>query len=172
MYRVIAIVGGSLLLAACTSSDSNFDFFKPSPVTDAVRFESEPPGAEVKVGEQTCNTPCSLALQTTEGQTATFTLTGYHAATEELQVVTGNGPPTLRPNPVTIELEAAPPPPPARRSRAAPRKPASQPKPAAAKPAPAQVPAQAPAQAAPAPAPAPAASSPWPAPPPPAASQQ
>jgi hypothetical protein len=162
MYRVIAIVGGSLLLAACSSSNSDFDFFKPVPVTDAVRFESEPPGADVKVGDQTCRTPCSLALQTTEGQTATFALTGYQTASEPLQVITGNGPPTLRPNPVTVELEAAPPPPPTRR-RAAPKKPA--PKPRAAAPAATTTPA-------PAPAPAAGASSPWPSAPPPAATQQ
>ncbi|HWM81116.1 PEGA domain-containing protein [Pseudorhodoplanes sp.] len=167
MYRVIAIIGGSLLLAACSSSNSDFDFFKPAPVTDAVRFESEPPGAEVKVGDQTCKTPCSLALQTTEGQTATFTLEGYQTATENLQVITGNGPPTLRPNPATVELEAAPPQPTAKRRRAAPKKPA--PKPRAAAPA-ATPQAAAPAPAAPAP--APAASSPWPSAPPPAASQQ
>jgi hypothetical protein len=171
MYRVIAIVGGSILLAACSSSNSDFDFFKPLPVTDAVRFESEPPGAEVKVGDQTCRTPCSLALQTTEGQSATITLNGYQTATEDLQVITGNGPPTLRPNPVTVELEAAPPPPPTKRHRAAPKKPA--PKPSAAAPAATRAPAPAPAAApAAAPAPAPAASSPWPTPPPPAASQQ
>jgi len=169
MYRVIAIVGGGLLLAACTSSNSNFDFFKPAPVTDAVRFESEPPGAEVKVGDQTCRTPCSLALQVTEGQTATFALNGFQTATEELKVITGNGPPTLRPNPATVELEAAPPPPPTtRRKRVAPKKPAPKPR-AAAPTVPAAPSATVTTPAAP---PPPSASSPWPTAPAPAASQQ
>jgi len=157
MYRVIAIVGGGLMLAACSSSGSNFDFFKPAPVTDAVRFESEPPGAEVKVGDQTCRTPCSLAIPATGEQTAVFTLNGYQTASETLQVVTASGPPTLQPNPVSVELTPAPPPPAARR-----RAPAR--KPAASRPR-ATAPAATP-PSAPAPAPAPAApASPWPAPP-------
>ena len=66
MYRVIAIVGGALALAACSSTSSDWlslDGLKPGPVMDTVRFESEPPGADVKTASgQTCKTPCALAM--------------------------------------------------------------------------------------------------------------
>ena len=50
MYRVIAIVGAGLALAACSSSPEwlKFDSMKPGPTLETVRFESEPPGAEAK----------------------------------------------------------------------------------------------------------------------------
>lgn len=163
MYRVIAIIGGGLMLAACSSSGSNFELFKSSPSTDAVRFESEPPGADVKVGDLTCRTPCSLAIPTSGPQTATFALNGYQTATEQLDVQTTSYPPTFSPNPVTVELAVAPPPAP---RRATPRKRPA--KPAAAKPR-AAAPAAAPAAAAPAPAAAaPAGTAPWPTAPAPA----
>lgn len=159
MYRVIAIIGGALALAACSSSSDLGDLFKPAPLVDTVRFESEPPGAEAKTSNgQTCKTPCALALPTAGPLTVTFTLTGYQTATENLEVVSNTGvPPNLRPNPVAVELSPAPPPPakkPARkRPAAANKKPA--PKPAAGA-APAAAPAAAP--------PAQQGSSPWPAP--------
>lgn len=125
---------------------------------DTVRFESEPPGADAKTSNgQTCKTPCALALPTAGPLTVTFTLAGYQPASENIEVIENTGsPPSLRPNPVVVELTAAPPPPakkPVRRRPAA-KKPAA-PKPAATQPA-------APA-AAPAATPAPQGSSPWPA---------
>lgn len=170
MYRVVAIVAGSLALAACSSTSElvNLDVLKPGPVMDTVRFESEPPGAEAKVSNgQTCKTPCALALPTDQPLTVTYTLAGYQPETDQLEAITSPGePPRLRPNPVMAELTPAPPPPkpqkPAHRRAA--KKPAAAAKPAA-KPR-AAAPAPAPAAAA-APAPAPAAASPWPAPPPP-----
>jgi len=160
MYRVIAIIGGALALAACTSGSDWTDALKPGPIMDTVRFESEPPGAEAKTSNgQTCRTPCALALPAAGPLTVTFTLTGYHPATEALEVIENTGsPPTLRPNPVVVELTAAPPQAkptkkPAKRPAAA--KPAAK-KPAAKKPAAATAPA--PAQAAP----ATQGSSPWP----------
>ncbi|MGN6460193.1 MAG: PEGA domain-containing protein [Pseudolabrys sp.] len=162
MYRVIAIIGGGLMLAACSSSGSNFELFKSSPSTDAVRFESEPPGADVKVGDLTCRTPCSLAIPTSGPQTATFALNGYQTATEQLDVQTTSYPPTFSPKPVTVELAVAPPPAPRRATtRKRPAKPAAKPRAAA--------PAAAPAAAAPAPAAAaPAGTAPWPTAPAPA----
>ncbi|HEY1153906.1 MAG TPA: PEGA domain-containing protein, partial [Pseudolabrys sp.] len=111
---MISIIGGGLMLAACSSSGSNLDIFKSSPATDAVRFESEPPGAEVKVGDLTCRTPCSLAIPTAGPATVTYSLNGYQTATEQLEVQTTSYPPTFSPNPVTVELAVAPPPPPRR----------------------------------------------------------
>ena len=164
MYRVIAIVGGALALAACSSTPDwmSLDGLKPGPVMDTVRFESEPPGADVKTASgQTCKTPCALALPSDAPQTVTFTLNGYLPETDQLEVIaTPGSTPQLRPNPVLAELQPAPPPPkpvkkPARRAKPAAKKPAAA-KPAAPKPA-AAAPAPAPTAAAPA-----QAGSPWP----------
>ena len=176
MYRVIAIVGGALALAACSSNSDflNLDSLKPAPSMDTVQFESDPPGAEAKTSNgQTCKTPCALALPTAGQLTVTFTLNGYQPDTETLDVVQNTGSaPTLQPNPVSVELTAAPPPAkpgkkPAKRPAAKkPAAPKTSAKPAAKKPA-AAAPQSAPASA-PAPAPAtadpsqPQAPSPWP----------
>lgn len=162
MYRVIAIIGGALALAACTSSSDLGDLFKPAPTMDTVRFESEPPGADAKTSNgQTCKTPCALALPTAGPLSVTFTLAGYQSVSEDIEVIQNTGsPPSLRPNPVVVELSPAPPAPPAKkpaRRRPVAKKPAA-PKPAAAAPAPA--PAAQPAAPA---APAPQGASPWPA---------
>lgn len=156
MYRVLTIVAGALTLAACSSTPDwmNLDGMKPSPPTDTVRFESEPPNAEVKAaGGQTCRTPCALALPVSGPTTVTFTLAGYQTETETLEPITAIGSPTnLRPNPVTVELTPAPPAPKSTKRPAKKTAPAAK-KTSAAKPA------AAPAAAAPAPA-----AAPWPAP--------
>lgn len=159
MYRVIAIIGGTLALAACTSGSDFGDFLKPAPLMDTVRFESEPPGAEAKTSNgQTCKTPCALALPTAGPLTVTFTLAGYQPETENLEVVDNTGaPPSLRPNPVFVELTAAPPPPAKKPAR---KRPATAAKKPAAKPAPKPAAGAAPAAPAPAQQQAP---SPWPA---------
>jgi hypothetical protein len=173
MYRVLAVIGGALTLAACSSTPEwgNLDVFKSGPMMDTVRLESEPPGAVAKASNgQTCNTPCALALPVDQPMTVTFSLQGYETQTEQLEVVNVAGtPPALRPNPIVAELTpgtAKPAPKPARKPAA--KKPAAK-KPAAAKPAPAPAAAVAPAPAPAAPsfAPPPSSSSPWPAPPPP-----
>jgi hypothetical protein len=169
MYRVAAIIGGALALAACTSNTEflNLDALKPGPVMDTVRFESEPPGAEAKTSNgQTCRTPCALALPTEAPLTVTFTLDGYQPETDQLEVInTAGSPPQLRPNPVLAELTPAPPPPKPVKKKPVRRKPAAK-KPAAKKPAAPRPTAAAPAPA-PMAAPAPAAASPWPSAPPP-----
>lgn len=166
MYRVIVVAVGGLILAGCSSSSEFLDGLKPGPTLDTVRFESEPPGAEAKTSNgQSCKTPCALALPVDAPLTVTFTLQGYQPEQETLEPVDQAGSlPQLRPNPVMVELTAAPPAKPAAKPRASTRKPAAKPstaKPSTARPA-------APAAAAPAPAPAPAAqpsgASPWPAP--------
>jgi hypothetical protein len=173
MYRVAAIVGGALALAACTSSSDFMDAFKPAPTLDSVQFESDPPGAEAKVSNgQSCRTPCALALPTTAPLTVTFTLAGHQPATETIEVMQDTGAaPTLKPNPVAVALAAAPPSKPAkkpaRKRPVAKKKPAptTATKPAARKPA-APTPASAPPAAAPPPMPAEPpqqqAPSPWP----------
>ena len=126
---------------------------------DTVRFESSPPGAEAKTSTgQTCRTPCALSLPVNSPLTVTFTLNGYLPESEGLEPMSATGSSTqLRPNPVVVELAAAPPQPkqPAKKP-AAPKKKAA-PK-AAAKPA------QPPAAMSAAPAPqGQAAPAPWPA---------
>ena len=137
MYRVLAIFGGALALAACSSTPDwmNLDGLKPGPSLDTVSFEFEPPGAEAKASNgQTCRTPCSLALPLDAASSVTFTLNGYLPETEKLEAITATGePPRLRPNPVVVELTPGAPPvakkPPAKKPAA--KKPA-RPKPAAA----------------------------------------
>lgn len=171
MYRVIAIIGGALALAACSSSSDwlNLDALKPAPAMDTVRFESDPPGAEAKTSNgQTCTTPCALALPAAGPLTVTFTLAGYQPETQSLGVVSNTGStPTLQPNPVSAELTAAAPPPKAKKPVR--KRVKTSAKPAPKHPAAAAAPAE-PAAAAPAPAPAAAptapaqqAPSPWPA---------
>jgi hypothetical protein len=175
MYRVIAIIGGALTLAACSTAEfGSLDAFKPAPVMDTVSFETEPAGADVKVSNgQTCKSPCALALPTDQPLNVTFSLAGYETESEALAPVVSTGePPRLRPNPVTAELTPATAKPKGRTTRKPVAKKLAAKKPVAAKkPAPkaAATPAAAAPAAAPAPtfAPAPAASSPWPAPPPP-----
>ena len=162
MYRVITIVVGGLTLAACSSNPEwmNLDAFKPAPVVDTVRFESEPPGAEATTSTgQTCRTPCALALPVEAPLTVTFTLTGYQPETETLQpIALSDNPTEMRPNPVLVALTPAPPPPkPVKKKRT--RKPVAKKKPAAqpaAKPAAMRAPPMTPA-APPPPAPWPAA---------------
>ena len=96
MYRVLAIIGGALALAACSSTPDwmNVDGLKPGPSLDTVSFESEPPGAEAKASNgQTCRTPCSLALPIDAASSVTFTLNGYLPETERLEAITTTGEP-------------------------------------------------------------------------------
>ena len=156
MYRVFALLGGGLLLAGCSST--SFDVFRSDPVPETVQFESEPAGAEVKTSTgQTCRTPCAIALPGGAPASVTFSLNGYQTATEQLDPTSmGDGTLRLRPNPVMVEMAAAPP-----SSRRAPpprKKPAAKPKPRTT----ANPTATAPRAQAPAPGPGPSAASPWP----------
>ena len=111
MYRVFAIVGGALALAACSSSPDwmSFGGLKSGPMLDTVSFESEPPGAEAKTSNgQTCRTPCSLALPVEAPLTVTFTLNGYASEFERLDMVQATGEaPRFGPNPVVAQLTPA-----------------------------------------------------------------
>ena len=168
MNRTVAIAVCGLSLAGCSGLNMP-SFSAPGfgPSTTTVQFKSEPAGAEARTSTgQTCRTPCSLAVTSTEF-TVTFGLNGYQtqtipvrisASTEAVDPNTGTAPaPRMVPNPVFAELQANPAPPPAARRRTAPPKPQQQPV-AQQRPAPQQ---QQPAPAAPAPAPAAA----WPPPP-------
>jgi hypothetical protein len=105
MNRVIGVVVCGSIVAACSSSIPGLDFLKSSPSTTALRFESEPAGAEVKVLGQTCRTPCELNLQVAE-LSAVFALKGYQPQTisvrSESSVLSGAN---FVPNPVHADLQ-------------------------------------------------------------------
>ena len=106
MSRVIAVVACGLSVAAC-SVMPNLNFFKRSETTEAVRFESAPPGAEVKTSSgQSCLTPCELTVQANTEFTATFTLKPYKPQTITLrpEMAAGADAPRLSPNPVYAQL--------------------------------------------------------------------
>jgi hypothetical protein len=117
MSRVIAVVACGLTLAACSSMPS-LNFLSSSPPTDAVRFESEPPGAEIKTSSgQSCRTPCELTVAVAPEVSATYALNGYQSQTVSLRSDGGGtfSSAHLAPNPVYVELAAAPAPTPAKK---------------------------------------------------------
>jgi hypothetical protein len=93
------------------------------PQMQALRFESDPPGVEVRtVKGETCQTPCALAVPT-ENQSVAFAKEGFEPQT--VQVIArestnqsyfssmfSNPPRTLAPNPVQVVMISVPPPPP------------------------------------------------------------
>jgi hypothetical protein len=106
MSRVVVVVACSFAVAACSVSLPSLDFLKSSPPTAALRFESEPPGAEVTASGQTCHTPCELTVQVAE-LSATFALKGYQPHTIPVRSQT-SGPlssPRFEPNPVHAVLQ-------------------------------------------------------------------
>ncbi len=113
MFRVIAIVASALALAACSSTGwLSLDALKPKPPMETVRFESVPPGAEVKLPNgQACLTPCAFPLESNGTYAVSYSLTGYQPASETISPFSmGDGTTQLRPNPVTVELAPVPPP--------------------------------------------------------------
>jgi hypothetical protein len=97
-----------------------------TPQPQTLRFESDPPGADVRtIQGQTCFTPCALAVPA-ENQPITITKAGYVAQTLQVTVAPAPEhsfwenapPPTLTPNPVQVALQAvAPPPKPVRKPK-------------------------------------------------------
>jgi hypothetical protein len=84
----------------------------------AVQFESEPPGANVRTAlGLTCQTPCSLAVMP-QTQSVTFEKNGFQARTVQISVneptedsLFSNSPaPALIPNPVRVALQPDRPP--------------------------------------------------------------
>ena len=115
MSRVIAVIACGFTLAACSASMPSLNFFGSSPSTETtetvsvrtdVRFESKPPGAEVKISGMTCRTPCELSVQEAPEISATFALHGYQPQTISVRQEPNS--PKLAPNPVFVELRAAP----------------------------------------------------------------
>src|SRR5580658_9162430 len=89
------------------------------PQAQALRFESDPPGAEARTMQgQTCFTPCAIAVP---GQSQAITISKPGFVPQTIQVTAGEPPdhsfwesappPSLVPNPVQVVLQAVPPPP-------------------------------------------------------------
>ena len=107
---VAALVGISL--TGCSSALSSNS---ASEQLQALNFESDPPGAEIRTTQgQTCITPCELTVPSHE-QPVTITKNNYVPQT--VQITLGpqpdysfweNPPPTLVPNPVRVVLQPAP----------------------------------------------------------------
>jgi hypothetical protein len=115
MNRVVAVVACGFTLAACSGSMPNLEFLKSSPQTEALRVESQPPGAEAKTASgQSCRTPCELSVTGGGETTITLALNGYQTQTVALQPepsgslssITGST--RLTPNPIQVELQPAP----------------------------------------------------------------
>ena len=104
MIRVIVFVMCGFTLAACSASIPGLDFLKSSPAKTALRFESVPPGAVVKVSGHTCRTPCELTLEVAE-LSVTFTRKGYQQQTISVHPNSGVfSAAEFAPNPVHADL--------------------------------------------------------------------
>jgi hypothetical protein len=107
---VAAVVGVSL--TGCSSALSSNS---SSEQLQALKFESDPLGAEIRTTQgQTCNTPCELKVPSHD-QPVTISKNDYLPQT--VQVTLGpqpdhsfweNPPPTLVPNPVRVVLQSVP----------------------------------------------------------------
>jgi hypothetical protein len=107
-----------LALTGCSSAPSWMPSWMsatpPPPPTQALQFESEPPGASVQTTQgQTCRTPCSLTVPV-NSQSISFSMNGYTPQTIPLTVnqpdqsMFDHPPPVLVPNPVMASLQPLP----------------------------------------------------------------
>src|SRR5262245_13033872 len=86
MSRVVAVTACGLALAACSMSMPSLDFFKPSPATEVLRVESEPPGADARTSQgQSCRTPCELTVPSGGEMSVSFALNGYQPQTVQVR---------------------------------------------------------------------------------------
>ncbi len=121
----LAAVVMGVVLAGCSAMPSMPDWAPgwmsskpPEAQLQSLRFESDPPGADVRTAQgQTCLTPCAIDVPS-ESQPVTISKVGYIPQT--VQITTGDPPehsfwesppPSLVPNPVHVELQIVPPPP-------------------------------------------------------------
>ena len=116
MSRVIAVVACGLTLAACSASLSSWNFLKSAPQSEALRIESEPPGADARTSSgQSCRTPCELTIPPGSEFSVTLALNGYQPQTvsvrpeappESQRDADGfGGVARLAPNPIYVELQ-------------------------------------------------------------------
>jgi hypothetical protein len=101
------------------SMPSLFSSQSSTPATQTLRFESNPPGADVRTSQgQTCLTPCGIEVPS---QTQEVTITKIGFIPQTIQITAGPPPdhsfweaappPSLTPNPVVTMLQPVPPPP-------------------------------------------------------------
>jgi hypothetical protein len=96
----------------------------PGPQMQSLRFESDPPGADVRTAKgATCQTPCTLPV-VAENQAVSFAKPGFEPQTVQVLArestdqsafsgMFGSSPTrTLAPNPVQVVMISEPPPPP------------------------------------------------------------
>lgn len=115
MLRIRLLAAGiaatGLALAGCSGSSTS-SLFQPSPPpTQALQFETFPPGADVRTADgQTCRTPCSLAVPLS-AQSVNFAMNGYTPQAVPVSVHQDNvfSPTVFAPNPVVATLQAVPP---------------------------------------------------------------
>jgi hypothetical protein len=83
------------------------------PPAQTLQFESDPPGADVRIAQgQSCQTPCSLNVPP-ESQAVSFTKGGYLPQTVQVTIripehsMFESPPPDIQPNPVAVVLQPA-----------------------------------------------------------------
>ncbi len=117
MSRVIAVMACGFTVAACSTSMPSLEFLKSAPQAEALRIESEPPGAEAKISSgQSCRTPCELTVEGGGEHSITLALNGYEPQTVSIRPEKSAAgalggvmsAPKLAPNPVHVELQPAP----------------------------------------------------------------
>src|SRR3954453_13837146 len=82
MSRIVAILACGFALAACSMSMPSLDYFRSGPATEALRIESEPPGAAARPASgEPCRTPCELTVASSGDIALTFALNGYQSIT-------------------------------------------------------------------------------------------
>lgn len=109
MIRVIAVVAGGLMLAACSATMPSLDFLKSAPQSETLAIASEPPGAEAKTSlGQSCRTPCQLSVQPGSEFSVSLALSGYQPQTVSVrpEAQGASAAPRLAPNPVQVSLQA------------------------------------------------------------------
>jgi hypothetical protein len=126
MRRILVIVAAGLGLAGCSSF--SMDGLKPAPPTAAVQLDSTPQGADARTSTgQSCKTPCTVNVSTTEGFTVSYALPKYEPLTVPVHVtfeggsIVTQGTITVDPNPVVGELKPMAPPKPIRKRVRKPR---------------------------------------------------
>ena len=115
MSRVgLSVVVAAVAAVSLTGCSSAVSSNSSSEQLQALKFESDPPGAEIHTTDQTCKTPCELSVPSRE-QLVIITKNDYQPQT--VQVTLGpqpdhsfweNPPPTLAPNPVRVVLQPVP----------------------------------------------------------------
>jgi hypothetical protein len=104
----------------------SWDFLKSAPQTEALRVESEPPGADAKASSgQECRTPCELSVSAGSELSVTLALNGYQPQTVSVRpeapgagsrdANSFGGMAHLAPNPIYAELTPAAPAAPAKK---------------------------------------------------------